>query len=128
MVYKFISFLCACEGNGNTKVYSFYICDRIRCCLLLERSEKIYRKPCLHYIKEAALDTSAYWFGTNYSLLCPKGSATSFNCTNTREGTADSLASRMQLDLTQLDRTVNITYTHGEGKKVNKCMCSLLCT
>nr|XP_022341135.1 uncharacterized protein LOC111135398 isoform X2 [Crassostrea virginica] len=77
--------------------------------------KKYTEKPCLHYIKEAALDTTAYWFGTNYSLLCPKGSATSFNCTNTREGTADSLASRMQLDLTQLDRTVNITYTHGEG-------------
>ena len=91
--------------------------------------KKYTEKPCLHYIKEAALDTSAYWFGTNYSLLCPKGSATSFNCTNTREGTADSLASRMQLDLTQLDRTVNITYTHGEGKKVNECsMCLLLST
>lgn len=77
--------------------------------------KKYTEKPCLEYIKKAATNTSIYWFGTNYNAVCPKGSATSFNCTNSRPGTADSIASRLQLDLSQLDRTVNITYTHGEG-------------
>nr|XP_011412422.2 uncharacterized protein C56G2.4 [Crassostrea gigas] len=77
--------------------------------------KKYTEKPCLEYTKKAATNTSTYWFGTNYNAVCPKGSATSFNCTNSRQGTADSIASRLQLDLSQLDRTVNITYTHGEG-------------
>lgn len=77
--------------------------------------KKYTEKPCIEYTKKAATNTSTYWFGTNYNAVCPKGSATSFNCTNSRQGTADSIASRLQLDLSQLDRTVNITYTHGEG-------------
>ncbi|XP_061177338.1 uncharacterized protein LOC133186070 [Saccostrea echinata] len=76
---------------------------------------KITEKPCIQYIKKAATNTSTFWFGVPYKSVCPKGSSTSFNCTNAREDSVDSIGSRLGLDLTKLDRTINITYTYGEG-------------